>query len=103
MIVLAKLQSDAIIRAGGDGWVPAKSFLRACDDQGVEVADELEAADLLNDLIELKLIDEWSSPHMGGATRAFLQRRFRPTKRGYALVTHDLEPIPSIADERLGD
>lgn len=99
MLVLAKLQGPGY----GDRWVPAANFLAVRDDQGVEVADELEAESLLAQLLELKLLEEWQPMGLGGRSKKFAQRRLRLSDRGYALWSQELDPIPMVADERLGD
>jgi hypothetical protein len=73
------------------------------DDQGDSVRDEDEVIEILTHLVDLRLVEEWQPMGMGSKARGFSQRRFRITDRGYALWSQELDPIPSIADERLGD
>ncbi len=100
-IVLAKLEGGKF----ADRWIPAARFAVIADDQGERVRDETELMAVLEHLVELRLIEEWTPMGMhrnaGGDARA--PRRFRLTDRGYALWAQELDPIPSIADERLGD
>jgi hypothetical protein len=105
-IVLAKLQGSHY----ADRWLPAKAFLVVRDDNGVAVEGEEEALEVLEHLIELRLVEEWQPMGMNKGTGilntgspSLSQRRFRLTDRGYALWAQELDPIPSIADERLGD
>lgn len=99
MLVLAKHHKSQY----DDGFLPAKNFLTVADDNGIKVVDEDECLSLLGDLVALTLLAEWQPMGMSGKARAFAQRRFKLTDRGYALWSHELDPIPSIADERLGD
>jgi len=73
------------------------------DDQGEQIHGEEAVALMLESLVELGLIEEWKPLGMSGKAGGFAQRRFRLTDRGYALWAQEIDPIPSIADERLGD
>jgi len=99
MIVLAKLQGPH----HHERWIPARAFLAAADDLGEKVRDEDECDDLLSDLLALALLEEWQPMGLSGKQQSFAQRRVRLTHRGYALWSQELDPIPEIADERLGD
>jgi hypothetical protein len=100
-IVLAKLQGSQY----ADRWIPARQFLQVRDDQGEQIHGEEAVTLMLESLIELGLIEEWKPMSLlsSGKTGGFGQRRFRLTDRGYALWAQEIDPIPSIADERLGD
>jgi hypothetical protein len=98
-IVFAKLQGGHY----ADHFVPARAFLLVKDDQGEAIRDEAEAVEILEHLVELQLLEEWKPMGLSGKTQGFAQRRFKITDRGYALWALELDPIPSIADERLGD
>jgi hypothetical protein len=99
ILVLAKLHGAQY----ADRWVPARSYLTVKDDEGQAIRDEDEAIDLLGDMVTLGLLEEWQPMGLSGKGRGFGQRRFRLTDRGYALWAQELDPIPSVADERLGD
>jgi hypothetical protein len=98
-IVMAKLRQG--FYAGG--WIPARSFLALMDDLGGEIRDEAECVAVLEHLIEHGLLEEWKPMGAGTHVQSFGQRRFKLTDRGYDLWSEKLDPIPSIADERLGD
>lgn len=99
MLVLARLQGPHY----AERWIPARQFLAVTDDYGEPIRDEAEALEQLDHLVELKLLEEWQPLGLAGKARSFSQRRYRITDRGYALWAEELDPIPSIADERLGD
>ena len=84
-------------------YVPALNFLRAADDNGVQVADEAEATKLLGELLEWGLLEEAGGLDLGGTRQAFRHRRFRLSKKGFALWSQQIDPIPGVADERFGD
>jgi hypothetical protein len=88
-------------------WVPAMNFLRARDDNASPIANEAEAGELLDSLLALGLLEEAGNMDLGGgaagSARAFRTRRFRITKKGFALWSQEIPPIAGVADERFGD
>jgi len=102
---LAQIRRRQITIAHLDGprytgeWVPAKNFLRAADDRGSKVRDESECVELIESLLAFGLLDEWQSKQLQSRA-SFAERRFRLTKKGHALWSEEIDPIPGIADAR---
>jgi hypothetical protein len=84
-------------------WVPARNFIRAADDYANPINGEGECIDLLEELVSWNLLEEWVPEDLGGKPQTFATRRFKITKKGRALWSHDIDPIPGVADERLSD
>lgn len=73
----------------------------ARDDDFRGVDGDEHASRLLGDLLALGLIEEQPNIHLGTRATALRHRRFRLSKKGWALWMGDIPPVPGVWDERL--
>lgn len=83
----------------GDSYVPASMFNAAKDDLGVGDSEE-RIVDLVGDLLGWGLLEEAVYAEPG--RRDWRHRRFRLTTKGWRLWNQQIEPVPGVADDRLG-
>jgi hypothetical protein len=97
------LSSARIIGASTQGaWVGGQTLAdSARDEDGAGVTDDDHAIGLLNWLVGNGLLEEEMSPHLGGEKRSLRHRRFKLTRKGWALWMGDVPPVPGVWDERL--
>lgn len=85
-----------------DRWVGASMLADAArDGVGGRIENDGRATDLLGDLVSFGLLEEEQSPHLQSGPRSLRHRRFRLTRKAWALWMGDLPPLPGVYDPRM--
>jgi hypothetical protein len=97
MLNVARLNSETYAH----GFVPFGLFALAKDDDGLPCHGETHAVSLIENLVEWGLLEEAHGIALGGTRTETRHRRFKFTKKAFALWSQEIPPIAGVADDRV--